>query len=73
MLRRINQLVRDIGRSAVSDIGKPKPVRGNLSGMRSRRIDQANHLPYEVSDDTLMLRSAKDRCERAGSGLLTCG
>ena len=35
--------------------------RGNLSGMWSRRIDQSNRLLYEVSGDTLMLHSAKDR------------
>lgn len=60
MLKRINQLVRDIERDPFSGIGKPEPLRGNLSGMWSRRIDQANRLVYEVSGDTLMLHSAKD-------------
>ena len=59
-LRRINQLIRDIERDPFSGIGKPEPLRGNLSGMWSRRIDQANRLVYEVSGDTLMLHSAKD-------------
>ena len=63
MLRRINQLIRDIERDPFSGIGKPEPLRGNLSGMWSRRIDQANRLVYEVSGDTLMLHSAKDRYE----------
>lgn len=60
MLKRINQLIRDIERDPFSGIGKPEPLRGNLSGMWSRRIDQANRLVYEVSGDTLMLHSAKD-------------
>lgn len=60
MLKRINQLIRDIERNPFSGIGKPEPLRGNLSGMWSRRIDQSNRLVYEVSDDTLMLHSAKD-------------
>ena len=60
MLRRINQLIRDIERDPISGIGKPEPLRGNLSGMWSRRIDQSNRLVYEVSGDTLMLHSAKD-------------
>ena len=63
MLKRINQLIRDIERDPFSGIGKPEPLRGNLSGMWSRRIDQANRLVYEVSGDTLMLHSAKDRYE----------
>lgn len=60
MLKRINQLIRDIERNPFSGIGKPEPLRGNLSGMWSRRIDQSNRLVYEVSGDTLMLHSAKD-------------
>ena len=63
MLKRINQLIRDIERDPFSGIGKSEPLRGNLSGMWSRRIDQANRLVYEVSGDTLMLHSAKDRYE----------
>ena len=63
MLKRINQLIRDIERDPFSGIGKPESRRGNFSGMWSRRIDQANRLVYEVSGDTLMLYSAKDRYE----------
>ncbi len=63
MLKRINQLIRDIERDPFSGIGKPEPLRGNLSGMWSRRIDHTNRLVYEVSGDTLMLHSAKDRYE----------
>ncbi len=63
MLKRINQLIRDIERDPCSGIGKPEPLRGNLSGMWSRRIDHTNRLVYEVSGDTLMLHSAKDRYE----------
>ena len=63
MLKRINQLIRDIERDPFSGIGKPEPLSGNLSGMWSRRIDQSNRLVYEVSGDTLMLHSAKDRYE----------
>lgn len=61
MLKRINQLIRDIECDPFSGIGKPEPLRGNLAGMWSRRIDQSNRLVYEVSGDTLMLHSAKDR------------
>lgn len=63
MFKRINQLVRDIEQDPFSGIGKPEPLRGNLSGMWSRRIDHTNRLVYEVSGDTLMLHSAKDHYE----------
>lgn len=63
MFKRINQLVRDIEQDPFSGIGKPEPLRGNLSGMWSRRVDQSNRLVYEVSGNTLMLHSAKDRYE----------
>ena len=59
MLKRINQLIRDIERDPFLESASP----GNFSGMWSRRIDQANRLVYEVSGDTLMLHSAKDRYE----------
>lgn len=46
-LKRINALVKDIERGNGFDgIGKPEPLRGNLSGFWSRRIDDANRLVY---------------------------
>jgi toxin YoeB len=45
-LKRINQLIQDIGRDAYEGIGKPEPLRGNFSGYWSRRIDDANRLIY---------------------------
>ena len=49
-LRRINDLIKIALRSPFEGIGKPEPLRGNLSGLWSRRIDEANRLVYEVSD-----------------------
>ena len=51
-LRKINDLVRDIERNGVeSGIGKPEPLKGNLQGFWSRRIDGANRLIYFHSSD----------------------
>ena len=48
-LKRINLLVRDIRRNGMSEgVGMPEPLRGNLSGYWSRRIDQTNRLVYRV-------------------------
>lgn len=59
-LRRINSLIRDVERNPFSGIGKPEPLRGDLSGMWSRRIDAANRLIYSVSGNTITIFSAKD-------------
>jgi toxin YoeB len=54
-LKRINHLIRDTMRSPFEGIGKPEPLRENLRGFWSRRIDQANRLVYAVDDDCLII------------------
>lgn len=59
-LKRINALVKDIERGNGFDgIGKPEPLRGNISGFWSRRIDDANRLVYRVKDGVLEIVSCK--------------
>ena len=49
-LRRINALIKDIERGDPFDgIGKPEPLKADLAGCWSRRIDDANRLVYRVS------------------------
>ena len=60
MLKRINQLIKDVERDPFNGIGKPEPLRGELSGMWSRRISQEDRLVYEVADGQLIIYSAKD-------------
>ena len=38
-LKRINMLIKDIQRDSFNGIGKPEPLKENLSGLWSRRID----------------------------------
>jgi len=48
-LKRINKLIDDIRRNdPFQGIGKPEPLRENLSGFWSRRIDDTNRLVYAV-------------------------
>ena len=48
-LKRINALLRDIDRNGMAEgIGKPEPLRGNLSGWWSRRIDDTNRIVYRT-------------------------
>lgn len=50
-LRRINDLLQDISRSGYEGLGKPEPLRGNLAGFWSRRIDETNRLVYRVTGE----------------------
>lgn len=59
-LRRINQLVRDIERDPFHGIGKPEPLRHNLGGAWSRRIDHENRIVYEVRGESLLIYSCRD-------------
>jgi toxin YoeB len=58
-LRRINQLIRDTQRTPFEGIGKPEPLKGNLTGFWSRRIDETNRLVYEVTDAGLAIVSCR--------------
>jgi toxin YoeB len=50
-LKRINALLRDIARNGNEGIGKPEPLREDLSGYWSRQIDYKNRLVYRILDD----------------------
>ena len=58
-LRRINKLIEDLKREPFEGIGKPEPLRENLAGFWSRRIDQTNRLIYTVDDDLLTVISCR--------------
>ena len=45
-LKRINILINDIKRSPFEGVGKPEPLKENLSGYWSRRIDEENRIVY---------------------------
>ena len=56
-LKRINTLIKEVMRSPFEGIGKPEPLRGNLSGLWSRRIDSANRLIYQTTDNAIIILS----------------
>lgn len=59
-LKKINALIKDIERSGFSaGIGKPEPLRGDLSGFWSRRIDEQNRLVYRVVGASIEIASCK--------------
>ncbi len=55
MLKRVNELIRQCQRTPYEGIGKPEPLRGNLSGWWSRRIDQEHRLVYRFEDKKIYI------------------
>ena len=58
-LKRINRLIQETLSNPFEGIGKPEPLRENLSGFWSRRIDETNRLIYAVDDDYLTIISCR--------------
>jgi len=54
-LKRINNLIKDCLREPFAGIGKPEPLKENLAGLWSRRIDEVNRLVYLVDDGDLVV------------------
>lgn len=54
-LKRVNELIRNCMREPFDGIGKPEPLKENLAGFWSRRIDQGNRLVYCVDGDDLVV------------------
>jgi toxin YoeB len=49
LLKRINRLIEECARSPFTGIGKPEPLRDDLAGWWSRRIDDEHRMIYRVS------------------------
>lgn len=58
-LKRLNLLITATARDPFSGIGKPEPLRGELSGYWSRRIDETNRLVYRATDVELVIISCR--------------
>jgi toxin YoeB len=53
MLRKINRLIEECWRHPFDGTGKPEPLKGDLAGYWSRRIDREHRLVYRIHDDML--------------------
>lgn len=54
-LKRINQILQDIGRDPFSGIGKPEPLKHGHQGYWSRRIDEVNRIVYKVESEQIVI------------------
>ena len=62
-LKRINNLIKNTERNPFEGIGKPEPLKGDLSGFWSRRIDDTNRFVYRINNDKLEILSCRGHYE----------
>lgn len=56
---KINTLFKDISRTPFSGLGKPEPLKGDLRGYWSRRIDDTNRIVYRVTQEYIEIIQCK--------------
>jgi toxin YoeB len=54
-LRKINQLIKEISRTPFEGTGKPEPLRENLAGFWSRRINLEHRLVYKFENESVII------------------
>ena len=59
LLKRINELIKDAKREPFKGLGKPEPLKGDLAGYWSRRINDVHRLVYGVSRTELVIISCR--------------
>ena len=63
ILKKINRIIKDIQRNWYTGIGKPEPLKNNLNGWWSRRIDEKNRVVYKIENDSIIIASCKGHYE----------
>ncbi len=58
-LKRINTLIKDAQRDPFGGIGKPEPLKHDLSGLWSRRINDTDRLTYKIIGDVIVILACK--------------
>ncbi len=59
MLKKINDLIKDIQRTPYEGMGKPEPLKYDLSGLWSRRIDREHRLVYQANETEILIYSCR--------------
>lgn len=59
MLKKINELIKAVKRDPFNGIGKPEPLRHDLAGYWSRRIDQEHRLVYQVNKSQILIYACR--------------
>ena len=59
MLKKINAMVKEIGRASFEGSGKPEPLKYNLAGWWSRRINLEHRLVYKLEEQAIVILQCK--------------
>lgn len=57
--KRVRKLIKNTKRTPFEGIGKPEPLKGDMSGLWSRRITDEHRFIYFVNDDSLNIVSVR--------------
>jgi len=57
--KKIISLIESIAHNPFQGIGKPEPLKGNLSGFWSRRINREHRLVYKVQNEVIYIIQCK--------------
>ena len=63
MAKRIQALLQSIERNGYNCIGKPEPLKGDLAGKWSVRIDEKNRIVFSIEDGSLVIYSCTGHYE----------
>ncbi len=55
VFNRARTIIKDIARDPYNGIGKPEPLKYNLSGKWSRRLTKEHRIIYEVKGDSIII------------------
>jgi toxin YoeB len=59
ILKKINHLIKDIQRTPSEGMGKPEPLKYDLTGLWSRRIDREHRLVYQTNENEIVIYSCR--------------
>lgn len=59
ILKKINDLIKDIQRTPYEGMGKPEPLKYDLTGLWSRRIEREHRLVYQANDNEILIYSCR--------------
>lgn len=63
-LKKINDIIKDIDRNPYTGIGKPEPLKHELQGFWSRRIDYVNRLVYRIENGQIEIAQCRTHYEK---------
>jgi toxin YoeB len=64
LLNKINDLIKDIQRTPYEGMGKPEPLKYDLAGLWSRRIDREHRLVYQANENEILIYSCRYHYDR---------